>query len=205
MTGEPAPLIPADHVDAEAAQALFSVAAIGVAIVTPAGTMERVNPKFAAVLGYTVRELEGTSWQSITLRADVGPDEAMVADVVAGRVGSYTMYKRYVHRDGRQVPMNLQVNAIRGDDGRPRVLIAQIYAPAAQVAGDPVAAEKMRAEAKRGMVQTVLGVFSGIGFAALGAGTGDSMITYTGALIAVVAIGGVQVLDKWRSMRGGTP
>lgn len=193
-----------DAIDHDAAQALFDVTVVGVAIVRPDDVMERVNAKFAAVLGYSPRELEGTTWESITHRPDIEADAAMVRDVIEGRIQGYPLFKRYLHKDGRLVPMNLQVNAVRGPDGSPRLLLAQIYAPAPQVAGDPVAAEKMRAEARRAMLQIALGVLCGISFAGIGAFTQSEALLWAGGAIALVAIGGAQALDKWRTLRGGT-
>ena len=65
-------------------------------------------------------------FQTITHPDDLNADLALLEDLMAGRIASYQMEKRYLRQDGAVVWVNLSVSMVVGDDGRPKHFIAQV-------------------------------------------------------------------------------
>lgn len=104
----------------------FEHAPIGKALVAPDGRFLRVNPALCAILGYSEDELNATDFQSITHPDDLDADLGHLARLLDGSATSFTMEKRYRHRDGHDVAAQLDVALVRDRDGAPLHLIAQI-------------------------------------------------------------------------------
>lgn len=68
-----------------------------------------VNSAFERLVGYSVAELVGKTWMSITDQSDVGGDLASEEAVIAGKINCYTMSKQYIHKRGHRVPIELSV------------------------------------------------------------------------------------------------
>ena len=68
-----------------------------------------VNTAFERLVGYSVAELADMTWMDITDQADVGGDLASVKSVIDGRIPQYTITKRYRHKHGRLIPIELSV------------------------------------------------------------------------------------------------
>lgn len=186
--------------DPAALAVLFDRSVVGVAVIGSDDRLLAINTKFAEVLGYVPRELVGRTWMDVTLMADRDIDKANIQEVRSGKRNSYAFFKRFTHKDGRAVPLNVQVDAVGNGDNR--LLLKQSYAPAVQAAGDPLAAEKLRAEMRRSMWHMGVGVATGFAFAALGTYANNPTVTTVGAFIALAVLGGVQLVDKWRSLKG---
>lgn len=67
------------------------------------------NHAFSQLVGYSVSELRGRTWMSITVSEDVGGDLMSFDDVVKGFLPSYTTAKRYQHKNGTRVPVIMTV------------------------------------------------------------------------------------------------
>jgi PAS domain S-box-containing protein len=68
-----------------------------------------VNEAFEQLVGYSNAELREMTWMDITVQADVGGDLASVNEVLTGRSTHYRLSKRYVHKRGHTVPVELIV------------------------------------------------------------------------------------------------
>jgi len=68
-----------------------------------------LNGAFERLVGYSILELIGKSWMSITVNEDVGADLASVKSVIDGKIQSYRMEKNYIHKRGHRVPVELTV------------------------------------------------------------------------------------------------
>lgn len=68
-----------------------------------------VNSAFEKLTGYSITELRPKTWIDITVQGDVGGDLASVAEVVSGITDQYSMSKRYRHKRGHIVPVELTV------------------------------------------------------------------------------------------------
>ena len=72
-----------------------------------------VNAEYSYLTGWSQSELVGRTWMSITADDDVGGDLRSVDNLKAENESrqSYTLHKRYKHRDGHLVPINLFVHS----------------------------------------------------------------------------------------------
>lgn len=105
---------------------VFERAGTGMALVAPDGRWRRLNHKLCSILGYTQDELLPKSWQEITHPEDLHADLDQVDRLLAGEIESYTMEKRYLHRNGEWVWVRLTVTLIRKSDGRPDYFVSVV-------------------------------------------------------------------------------
>jgi PAS domain S-box-containing protein len=109
----------------------FEHTPLGFAHVALEGSLLRVNRKFCDIVGYTKTELLATTFQAITEPADLEEDLALIAQLVNGEIDEYTIEKRYIHKRGHHVWVNLTVALIRsippaGQLGIPQYFLAAI-------------------------------------------------------------------------------
>jgi len=107
-------------------QNAFDGAAIGMAMVSPAGHWLKVNDALTRLLGYQRDELLDLTFQDVTHPDDLQRDLEAVADVLAGRISWYHMEKRYIRKDDEILWGLLAVSLVRGSDGNPAYFISQI-------------------------------------------------------------------------------
>lgn len=71
-----------------------------------------VNHEYCRLVGWSQAELIGRTWMSITADDDVGGDLKSVENLKDDHDSrsSYTLHKRYKHRDGHLVPVSLYVH-----------------------------------------------------------------------------------------------
>jgi PAS domain S-box-containing protein len=101
-------------------------APIGMALIAPDGRSLRVNRALGELLGYSVEELTGMTFQSVTYPEDLTADLTLLDELTAGKIPHYQLEKRYVRKDGRLVDALLRVSSVRAHDGRPLYFIAQV-------------------------------------------------------------------------------
>ena len=107
-------------------RATFEQAAVGIAHVSPEGRFLRINEKFCDIVGYTREEMLARTFQDITHINDLARDIAHVQSLLEGDADTYAMEKRYWHKRGHIVWVNLTVSLVRGDMGRPRWFVAVV-------------------------------------------------------------------------------
>ncbi len=107
-------------------RATFSQAAVGMAHVAPDGRWLLVNQRLCDIIGYPREELLGRTFQEITHPDDLYSDLEQMHRLLAGEIDSYAMEKRYRHRDGHLVWINLTVSLVRAADGSPEYFIAAV-------------------------------------------------------------------------------
>ena len=73
---------------------------LGLAACTPDGKFTRVNPRIAAMLGYSSPELTCVPWIAVTHPADRQGDAAAMAELRAGHAATIEREKRFLRRDG---------------------------------------------------------------------------------------------------------
>gem|GEM_PF-1316000 len=91
-------------------EALFEQAAVGIAKVnTQSGRFERINERYAIITGYTIEELTKRDFVSITHPDDVDEDLENMQKLKEGRIREFRMQKRYIHKKGRIIWVELNV------------------------------------------------------------------------------------------------
>jgi diguanylate cyclase (GGDEF)-like protein/PAS domain S-box-containing protein len=90
-------------------QAIFENAAIGIALVTPAGGWLKVNDDLCKIVGYSREELVKLTFQDITYPDDLDKDLTLLNQLVEGKINRYQMEKRYLRKDGTVVWIELSV------------------------------------------------------------------------------------------------
>ena len=104
----------------------FEQAAVGIAHVAPDGKWLRANQKLCEIVGYTKQELLSTSFQDITHPDDLDKDFRYVRQILAGAIQTYSLEKRYIHKNGANIWINLTVSLVRDIDGEPEYFISVI-------------------------------------------------------------------------------
>jgi diguanylate cyclase (GGDEF)-like protein/PAS domain S-box-containing protein len=94
-------------------RAIFEKAAVGVAeIEIGTGRFLTVNRWFCELVGRTEEELLVTTFHAITHPDDLHRHEAKMALLVAGKIGSYELEKRYIRKDGAIIWVNLTISPL---------------------------------------------------------------------------------------------
>lgn len=98
----------------------------GIALVSPEGRWLTVNQALCEIVGYDEVELLQTTFQDLTHPDDLENDLAYVHDLLAGRRLGYRMEKRYFHKLGHVVDIQLDVSLLRDEQGEPLYFISHI-------------------------------------------------------------------------------
>ncbi len=107
-------------------RATFEQAAVGIAHVGFGGEWLRVNQKLCDIVGYTREELLERTFQDLTHPDDLQSDLDLFVSLIAGEIPTYSMEKRYFHKDGSTVWVHLTVSAACDGRGGPGYCIAVI-------------------------------------------------------------------------------
>jgi len=91
-------------------RAIFEQAAVGVAEVDlETGRFVKVNQRFCEIVGYSQDEMLVRNFQGLTHPDDLSTDLDLYHRCRAGETAGFSREKRYIHKDGRIVWINLQV------------------------------------------------------------------------------------------------
>ncbi len=107
-------------------QSAMQQSPIGMALVAIDGRWLEVNPALCAIVGYTREELLGKSYQSITHPDDQIDDARVIGPLMRREIERYHREKRYIHKAGHSVWIQVHASLIFQPDGSPRHLVAQI-------------------------------------------------------------------------------
>jgi PAS domain S-box-containing protein len=107
-------------------EATFEQAAVGMAHVGLDGGFLRVNQRFCHITGYTAEELLRARFQDITHADDLTEDLRAYEALKRGETQSYALEKRYRHKTGTTVWVNLTVSLVRDSLGAPKYAISVI-------------------------------------------------------------------------------
>ncbi len=141
-------------------RAAFDYAAIGMAIVDLDGCFLRVNQALLDIVGYDEPELLATDFQSITHPDDLEADVALARQLMAGEIDHYHMEKRYIHKDGHTVWIQLSASLARDTANRACFAVSQIQDISARKAAERESARRLRhidrlTQAVRSILQSV--------------------------------------------------
>jgi PAS domain S-box-containing protein len=114
------------RIQQEEFQSTFEQAAVGMAHVALDGRWLRVNDRICDITGYSREELLASSFQQITHPDDLATDLAQYESLQRGEIPSYSMEKRYFHKNGSIVWIKLTVSVMRQSSGAPEYAISVI-------------------------------------------------------------------------------
>jgi diguanylate cyclase (GGDEF)-like protein/PAS domain S-box-containing protein len=98
-------------------RAVFDGSPVATAVVDLAGRFVQVNDALAMICGRSADDLVGRGFAELTHPDDLAVDEELLAEVRAGQRGGYQLEKRFVHRAGHEVWVELTVSAVRNASG----------------------------------------------------------------------------------------
>lgn len=105
-------------------RAMFDNAVVGITLIAPDRRVLAINPAVVKMSGYTEAELLAMTGQDITHPDDMSIGSQEFAEVLAGRRNSFTIEKRYIHKDGVIYWARLSISAVRDADGKLLYLVA---------------------------------------------------------------------------------
>jgi diguanylate cyclase (GGDEF)-like protein/PAS domain S-box-containing protein len=103
----------------------FAGGVSGMALIGLDGRYISVNPALCSMTGYSEAELLDRTFQSITHPDDLVADIAHQRIMIDGAADVYEAEKRYLHRDGHEVWVQLGVSPVRGEDGEVLYFMSQ--------------------------------------------------------------------------------
>lgn len=118
----------------------FDYAAIGMALVSIEGRFLRVNQAVCRLTGYAIDELLQKTFQEITHPDDLEIDLEFIRRTLTGELQTYQMEKRYIHREGQPVWIQLNVSPVKDSTGKVQYFVAQMQ----DITGRKTAEEQLR-------------------------------------------------------------
>ncbi len=88
---------------------LFEAALLGIKWVTADGRLVEANRSFCDLLGYSREELLRRHYRELTHPDDLVRDGALFRRLLSGEISTYSVEKRYLHRDG--TPVHVRVTS----------------------------------------------------------------------------------------------
>jgi PAS domain S-box-containing protein len=108
----------------------FEESAIGMGLTSidenSKGRWIKVNRSLYEMLGYTEDELLSLTFMEITHPDDLTRDLVAQNRILQGKSDTYRWEKRYIHKDGSIVWINLNVSIVKDKDKHPLYLVAQV-------------------------------------------------------------------------------
>lgn len=104
----------------------FERAAAGIAHISLDGRWLRINPRLAAITGYSLDELRDRTFRDVTHPDDMDLDAADAVRLVRGEIAMYATDKRCLRSSGETVWVHLTVSLVRTELGEPDYLIAVV-------------------------------------------------------------------------------
>lgn len=95
-------------------RSMFEGASIGIAIADIQGRPQAVNAAYESLMGYSADELRGKGFPEFTHPDDLPDNLALWERLVRGELHQYDLEKRYLRKDGTQIPVALRVSRFPG-------------------------------------------------------------------------------------------
>ncbi|MEH1819468.1 MAG: PAS domain S-box protein [Nostoc sp.] len=106
--------------------AIFNQAAVGIKLETLDGRFLKVNQKLCEIIGYNQAEILNKSFTDITHPEDIQTHLNKLQQLIAGKVETFSLEKRYLHKNGDAIWINLTVSLIRDPIGKPIYVIGVV-------------------------------------------------------------------------------
>jgi PAS domain S-box-containing protein len=107
-------------------RSLFEHAPIGLVIEDTHGQILLANRAMQRILGYDAEALRGMTFMQLTHPDEIASNWTLFEDALASRRDTYTIDKRYIHKDGHVVWAHIAVSVTRDPTGTPRSIIGMV-------------------------------------------------------------------------------
>lgn len=104
---------------------IFELSSIGMSVVALDGSWIRVNKYLSDMLGYTQEELLKKTFNDVTHHEDRELGLNKIKESLEGKISTFEIEKRYLHKDGRILYVSINSALIRRLDGSPKYFISQ--------------------------------------------------------------------------------
>jgi PAS domain S-box-containing protein len=104
----------------------FDGASIGMALVSPEGRFLEVNRALCDILGYTEDELLAKTFQDLTHPDDLEADADLAQQLLANKITTYQVEKRYLCNDGRFAWVRVTVSLVHDAKDDPLYFVYQM-------------------------------------------------------------------------------
>ncbi len=101
-------------------------APIGIATSDSNMIFKSANLAFCRIVGYSEDELQNRSFKDITYPEDVEVSNKDMRELSCGNIPYFIQEKRYVRKDGSIIDGKVIVNAIRDNEGKPVLFVAEL-------------------------------------------------------------------------------
>ncbi len=107
-------------------RAAFQNAVIGKAVTGADLKFIQVNRAFCEMLGYSEAEFLGKTPRDFTHPGDIEQSKKFIAGILSGERDSCRQTKRYLHKDGRTVWVDMTATLVRDAEGKPSYFVTEI-------------------------------------------------------------------------------
>ena len=107
-------------------RAVFQNSIVGKSLTSFDGQVS-VNKSFAEIVGYSVEELSNMKWMDFTHKDDIEYNNQVIKSIFAGEFLSAHWEKRYIHKTGRIVWVDISTTFLRNTHGKSGNIITEIY------------------------------------------------------------------------------
>ncbi|HET6245331.1 MAG: PAS domain S-box protein [Bacteroidetes bacterium] len=112
------------RVSEERFKAIYNVAAVGIARVSLTGKFIQVNQRLCDIFGYTDIELYAKTFQEFTYSRDLQKSILFLKKLLSKKIEKFTQEKRYIHKNGSIIFVNLTVSVVKDEDGNPDYFVS---------------------------------------------------------------------------------
>lgn len=107
-------------------QSIYDHSGVGIVLADSQRTIRKSNRAFAEMLGYTPEQLVGRSIREISHPDELPANLAFIQAADRGERDSYSLKKRYIHRQGHSVWGQLTATCLRKQDGTPEYFLGMV-------------------------------------------------------------------------------
>lgn len=123
---------------------VFDSSNVGKSITTMDGLLS-VNEAFARMLGYSNNEINGLNWRDVTHPDDIAYNDEILSKITSGEIKSFQWEKRFLHREGRIVWVNITTTLMSESDNTGQFLVTEMY----DITATKEASQKIRESEER--------------------------------------------------------
>lgn len=104
---------------------VFDHSIVGKSLTTLNGELN-TNLAFEKILGYSKKELQNVLWKDITFQEDIQHNAELLEKVISGEINSARLEKRFIHKNGSLVWVDLNTTLLRDANNNPLFYITEI-------------------------------------------------------------------------------